>query len=294
MLVVPESFLDMPRWWHDEPGRAWLAELPALVARQCDRWRLSIDGEALHGSNALVVPVRRKGDRAALRLAPPGDDVAVEVAALSHWAGRGVVQLLEVEPDVGACLLERLDHTRSLQSEPVQEAVVVLGELVRLLAVPAPEWAQSTRDIARQAVTSFPVDWQSLREPTPPSLLESACSVAGWLSEQPARPESVDGDLHFEQVLAGRRHRWTVVDPVLLQGDPEYDVGRVLWSRLDELGDDRHVFRAFDAFVDAAEVPAERARAWVVVRAMSYLLWGLQRGLTWDPPKCRRLLDLFT
>src|SRR3712207_1827511 len=138
MFSVPKSFLEMPRWWHDEPGRAWLAEVPTLVARQCDRWRLSLDGDVLHGSNALVVPVRRDGDRFALRLAPPGDDVAAEAAALTHWAGRGVVQLLDVDRASGASLLERLDHTRSLQSVPVQEAVVILGELARLLAVPAP------------------------------------------------------------------------------------------------------------------------------------------------------------
>ena len=31
----------------------------------------------------------------------------------------------------------------------------------------------------------------------------------------------------------------------------------------------------------------------VVVRAMSYLLWGLERGLTEDPPRCLRLLEIF-
>jgi hypothetical protein len=26
---------------------------------------------------------------------------------------------------------------------------------------------------------------------------------------------------------------------------------------------------------------------------MSYLLWGLERGLTEDPPRCLRLLEIF-
>jgi hypothetical protein len=38
---------------------------------------------------------------------------------------------------------------------------------------------------------------------------------------------------------------------------------------------------------------AERAADWVVLRSMSYLVWGLEHGLTIDPPRCRRLLDVF-
>jgi streptomycin 6-kinase len=293
MLAVPQSFLSMPRWWHDPVGRTWLAELPALVARKCDEWELEVDGEVSHGSNALVVPVCRAGERAVLRLAPPGDDVAAETAALSHWKGRGVVQLLGVDLDARASLLERLDSSRSLQSVPVLEAVRVLGELARLLAVPAPDWAASTKEIARESSTSVIEDWAAAGGPTSRAIADAAVARARWLSEQPSSGDCVDGDLHFEQVLAGTRHPWTVIDPVLLQGDREYDVGRVLWSRLDEFDGDRQVLAAFDVFVEAAEVPPERARAWVMVRSMSYLVWALRRGLTWDPPKCIRLLELF-
>jgi streptomycin 6-kinase len=84
-----------------------------------------------------------------------------------------------------------------------------------------------------------------------------------------------------------------VVDPVLLRGDPEYDLGRILWGRLDEIPDDREVRRCVAAFAQRAGVPDDRARAWVIVRSMSYLLWGVSRGLTEDPVRCRRLLDVF-
>ncbi|SMH28275.1 streptomycin 6-kinase [Rathayibacter oskolensis] len=293
MIAVPQSFRAMPRWWGDERGRAWLDELPRIVESRCSSWGLDIDGEPLHGSNALVVPVRRGREAAVLRLAPPGDDVSSELAALTHWDGRGVVRLLDSAPEAGASLLERLDHTRSLLAEPLHTAVVTLGELTRLLAVPAPTSAPSTRVIAREESVAFPAEWEALGRPTSRALLDAATGAASWLGDRHAPPLSVDGDLHFEQVLAGSRSPWVVVDPVLLQGDPEYDLGRILWSRLDELEQDADVHRAFEGFVAAAEVPPERARAWVLVRSMSYLLWGLRHGLTLDPPKCERLLRLF-
>ena len=115
VITVPETFREMPRWWHDQPGRTWLDELPSMVLTQCRRWGLAVDGEPLHGTNAFLVPVRRDRQRYALRFSPPGDDIAQEAKALQVWDGRGTVRLFEVDNQVRAMLLERLDSTRSLQ-----------------------------------------------------------------------------------------------------------------------------------------------------------------------------------
>lgn len=293
MIIVPCSFRDMPRWWHDHRGRDWLDQLPELVRRQCTRWGLEPDGAPSHGSNALVVPVRRGPLELALRLCPPSDDLAAEVAALRHWDGRGVVSLHDAEPSAGALLLERLDPARSLRTLPPLVAAAELGAITRRLAIPAPVSAPTTQAIAAGEASSARSRWEVLGQPLPRTLLESAIAAAGRRAAVTPGTGSVDGDLHHDQVLAGRRHRWTVVDPVLLRGDREYDLGRVLWSRLDELPADADARAAAEAFVEAARVPSDRARDWVLVRALSYLLWGLEQGLTEDPPRCRRLLEVF-
>jgi streptomycin 6-kinase len=293
MFAVPETFRRMPRWWHDRAGREWLEQLPGLVVEQCRRWELEIDGDPRHGSNALVIPVRRRQGPAVLRLSPPGDDVAVEAAALSWWAGRGTVRLFDVDAGSRTMLLERLSESRSLQSEPLLAAIPIIAALVRELAVPAPPDAPATAAIAAGHVATTERDWEFLGGPTARSHLDAAIELAEQLAQSHPADLAANGDLHCEQVLAADRAPWLVVDPVLLRGDPEYDFGRVLWSRLDELPTDAQVIGAFDVFVQAAGVPADRTRSWIVVRSMSYLLWGLSRGLTWDPPKCRRLLDIF-
>lgn len=293
MIDVPPSFVAMPRWWDDEVGRVWLRDLPSLVHRQCRRWGLTVDGPVMHGSNALVVPVRRCDLELALRFTPPEDDVAAEVQALRTWAGTEVVRLFEVDEAAGAMLLERLDGGRSLATVPLQEAVEVLGALTRRLAIPVASSVKSTATIAREERARFEAEWDRLARPTPQSQLDAATQSADALAQEGSAATAVDGDLHFAQVLAARRAPWVVVDPVLLRGDAEYDLGRILWSRLDEAATDDAVLKLFDVFVSAAAVPAERAAKWVTVRAMSYLLWGLQRGLTYDPPRCRRLLDIF-
>lgn len=291
---MPESFRAMPRWWHDEDGRLWLDELPSRVTEQCAKWDLDLDGDPMHGSNALVVPVRRGDESMVLRLSPPGDKVDHEARDLRIWNGHGTVRLFDVDLNARAMLLERLDHTRTLQSEPLSVAIPIIADLVRVLAIPvAADDVLSTAAIAAAHVATFERDWLTLDGPTPRQQLDVAIHLAADRAGETELGSAVDGDLHCEQVLASDRARWLVVDPVLLRGDREYDFARVLWSRLEELPHDADIIDAFKVFVRTADVPEDRARAWIVQRSMSYLLWGIPRGLTLDPPKCRRILDVF-
>lgn len=292
MIEIPAGFRAMPRWWSD--GTAWLDRLPALVAAQCGRWDLIPDGVVRHGSNALVVRVRRGPERCALRLSPPGDDVATEAAALRFWNGRGTVRLLEVDVEHRAQLLEWVAPGDSLEHQPLAATVPVLGAVLRRLAVGAPADLPSTGDVIAAEREGWLLRWSALGRPTSEPVLAAALRAADAVRE-PATPHlAVNADLHFGQILRAEREPWLVVDPVLLRGDVGYDLGRLLWSRLDELPADEQVRGYLTAVAEAAGLDRERAEHLVVVRAMSYLLWGLEHGLTEDPPHCLRLLDLFT
>ena len=290
---MPPSFRRMPRWWDDSTGREWLDSIPERVEDQCRDWGLSVDGAVMHGSNALVVPVRRGEESLILRVAPPGDDVVDEAAALRFWDGRGTVRLFAVNAENRTMLLERLDSGRSLAGEPLEQAIIVLADLVTTLAVPVPPTVRGTDQVATEHVESFRRDWAALGSPIPQRQLDVAVRCAENRAHERPAPLAVDGDLHFDQVLGATRAPWIVIDPVLLRGDPEYDLGRILWSRLDEIDDDAAVLRHFNLFTREANIPPERAREWVIIRCTSYLLWGLSHHLTEDPPKCRRLLDIF-
>jgi streptomycin 6-kinase len=293
-IVVPAAFRAMPRWWRE--GTGWLDGLPAAVRTGCARWRLGVDGEPAHGSNALVVPVVRGDERLVLRLTPPGPDVAAQVAALRFWAGRGTVLLRDADEAVGTMVLERLDGEHPLSAAPVGEAMAVLGGIMRRLAVPAPAHAPSTgaaaaAEAAELARAAAARPGSGAPAAVDPAFVRAALAVAPALAT-PATQLAVDGDLHSGQVLRGIREPWLVVDPVLMRGDIEYHLARVLWTRLDEMPD-RDITGHFDTVVEAAGVDRDRARDWVVLRAAGYLRWGLAHGLTEDPPRCRRLLSVF-
>ncbi len=289
-ITVPQTFRDMPRWWRE--GSEWLEGLPRLIRTYCARWQLTITGNMTHGSNAAVIPVARAGELFVLRLTPPEPAVSEQVAALRFWNGRGTVQLIDADIGGGAMLLERLAIGVSLQDVPVAEAIPVLGRMMRRLAIPAPRHVLSTAAVVADRMATMRAEWERLGRPFEEAVLRRAYDAGSRLS----RTESelaVNGDLHSAQVLRGRREPWLTVDPVLMRGDIAFDLGRVLWTRIDEMSDAKAIVRHFDAAVDAAGIDRDHSRDWVVFRTVDYWLWGLSVGLTEDPPRCRRLVFAF-
>lgn len=292
-VAVPASFAAMPRWWHaSDADRRWLADLPRLVATWCRRWGLTVDGAARHGSNALVVPVRRGAAAAALRLAPPTDDVAPLSVALRFWRDDDVVvDELEVDLTGRAMLLERLGPDR-LRDQPLDLAVHEIGRVARLLAVPVPEdvaaqLVHTSRAVARRTPQLRP-GWERLGRPFPERIVAAAEEAATAIVADRRDPVAVNADLHFEQVLRAGDGRWCVIDPVLGCGAPERTAVNVLWQRVEEMD---AVDRWVDVLVDAAGLDHALTRAWATWRTTDYWLWGLEHGLTEDPARCRVVLD---
>ena len=289
-IEIPASFRAMPRWWRE--GTAWLDDLPRLIARQCRVFGVTIDGPAAHGSNALVVPVRRDTQPFALRLSPPTDDVGAAAAALEYWDGRGTVRLIALDRANNALLLERLDAGRALSNEPLSSAVPIIARILRATAVQPPPHAPSTESIVRQRTEELAREWQTLGDLGGQLLLRDVLAAARTIPAL-AHPTAVNGDLHYDQVLAGDRAPWLVVDPVLLSGDCAYAVAGLLWTRLDEMPSSSDIRYWFDVITREARLDRETARKWVLFRAADYVAWGLRHGLTADPARCLRIMRAF-
>ena len=63
----------------------------------------------------------------------------------------------------------------------------------------------------------------------------------------------------------------------MLRGEVEYDLGRVLWTRLHETPTDSDIVRQVDTVV-AAGIARDRARDGVIFRTVDFWLWGRSNG----------------
>jgi streptomycin 6-kinase len=258
---------------------AWLDRLPRLAADILTEWELSVDGESMYGFCSLVLPVRTPGGEAAvlkLHTDAEAEESDHEHLALRRWNGDGAVRLLRADPARRALLLERL-HPRDLTELWDLEACEIVADLYRRIHVPAlPQLRTQTSYVER-----WTDDLARLprRAPIPRRLVEQAISLGrDFVADPRSIGTMIHGDLHYENVLAGDREPWLVIDPKPTSGDPHYEVAPMLWNRWEELAGDVRggVRRRFHTLVDAAGLDEDRARDWVVVRMIHNAMWELQ------------------
>jgi streptomycin 6-kinase len=264
-----------------ERGPEWAAfveRLPRLLRETGEEWDLEPDGEPWHGYCALVVPVRQAGRPAVLKLGFPDDESEHEALALQRWGGDGAVRLLSADPHRRALLLERL-HTTDLSGVPVLDACEVVAERYARLHVPAPPQLRPLTSYIRgwtEQLAGVPRDAR-----VPHRLVQQAVSLGRDLVDDAGSTGTlIHADLHYENVLAGDREPWLVIDPKPVSGDPHYEPAPMLWNRWPEVvdsGDVRTaVRRRFHTLVATAGLDEDRARDWVVVRMLHNAMWELE------------------
>ncbi|HEX6076339.1 MAG TPA: aminoglycoside phosphotransferase family protein [Micromonosporaceae bacterium] len=190
----------------------------------------------------------------------------------------------------GVLLLERLDPELSLRDLPLEQAVPLLGHMLRRLAVPAPDGFRTTWDEAIELHESLRGRWDAVGRPFPRRVLSTAVRLAEDLAaDRPA--VLVNRDLYYDHVLRGRREPWLGIDPMVLVGSIEYQTGQLLWTRYDDMAATGRLRWCLDALIDAAGMDRQRAYSWAVLRCVDYWLWGLRVGFTEDPVRCERILE---
>jgi streptomycin 6-kinase len=267
---------------------AFLDGLPRLVTELVEEWELTYDGEPRHGFGALVLPVRTAAGRpAVLKVSFPHEEAEHEALGLQAWHGDGAVLLLRADPRRWALLLERLHAETDLTALWDLEACeVVAGLYGRLHVRPLPQLRRLSSYVER-----WTERLAALRAgaPVPRRLVDQAVALGRDLTaDADTDARMIHGDLHYENVLAGDREPWLVIDPKPMAGDPHYEVAPMLWNRWQEVLDSGHVRdavrRRFHTVVDAAMLQEDRARDWVVVRELHNVLWTIEDAVADDRP----------
>ncbi|NNE65565.1 MAG: aminoglycoside phosphotransferase [Pyrinomonadaceae bacterium] len=290
MIGLPQEFCDATISREGDSGRVWLRQLPDRIEALKNRWNLVQDGELMHGYLAVVVPVLRKGEQLALKVSWIDRYSEQEALALKSWGGIGAVSLFESDTSEGAMLVERLDSSKTLETIPPERAIRIAGGLLRKLAIRAPREITTVSSEVDQIAVELPQDWNELGKPFEKSILDKAM---GLLPELRVSNASllVNHDLHYGNVLAGKREPWIVIDPKVFAGDPEFALAQLIWQEFAAVNTDQDLDRVLGILIDEAELDAELSRKWLFVRVVSNRLWSLKEGFTRDAERCRKLAE---
>ena len=280
---IPEG---LDAWRRVPGGEAWLAALPALVARFAAEWGLRLESPFEPATMSYVAPaVLVDGRQAVLKVTFPDPESAHEAAALAHWGGEGAVRLLAADAAGGALLVERCEPGTQLWDVGEDEALErVAGVLAALGRRPVGEGAPFRRlaDLAAAWAVELPVAWERLGRPCERRLLDEA--LAFLAQPRPCERFLLHQDLHGGNVLRASRG-WLAIDPKPLVGERAFDAASYLRDRRAALVADpaagaRVVRRRLEALSDALALDRARLRGWGIVHALA---WGFSARVESEP-----------
>jgi streptomycin 6-kinase len=286
---IPKGFSETVERIHGEPGRRWLAALPALLSECRARWSLELDQPFENLSYNLVLPGRTPdGTEVVLKAGVPCPELLAEASALRLFTGAGAVRLLDHDAPRGVLLLERVipgTPLHELQGDP--QATRTAAALMRRL------WRTPSTDHPFPSLTSWFRAFERLRDrfdggsgPFPSGLVARAENTFAELSASSEGRVLLHGDLHHANILSSADDGWLAIDPKGVVGDPGYEAGPFLLNQLPLEASGRATTeilgQRLSIFADELEIRRERLARWAFCHAVLSAVWDFEDSAEWD------------
>lgn len=301
IVELPAQFSQTITALYGDAGRDWLAALPALLGACAQRWGLTIGAPFALSYNYAAPALRADGLPVVLKLGVPNPELTNEAAALRHYAGRGIVRLLDSDAACGVLLLERLlPGTMLAAVEDDDAATQRAAEVMRALWCPPPP-DHTFPTVARwaQGFTRLRARFGGGTGPLPAALVDRAEALFAELLASAGPPMLLHGDLHHFNILAAERAPWLAIDPKGVLGEPAYEVaaflrnppGRVLAAPQPA----RLLARRVAIFAETLGFERARLLAWGLAHTVLSAWWSLEdvgQGWEYDIALAQQLVAL--
>ena len=241
------------------------------------RWNLIPDGSPIVTQSGRLLPVRRCGEAAMLKLATEEEE-RFGVMLLEWWDGDGAARVLAYDDD--ALLLERAEGAASLadmaRNGRDDEACRILCAVAARLHAPRPEPLPELAPLPH---------WFRELEPaaaTHGGILVRCAETARALLAEPREVGVLHGDLHHGNVLDFGVRGWLAIDPKGLRGERGFDFANI-FTNPDLIDPARPVAteparfaRRLEIVVEAARLKREHLLRWILAWAGLSAAWFLR------------------
>jgi streptomycin 6-kinase len=229
------------------------------------RWSLRLGDPFTQGAGGLTAPATLPdGTPVVLKVSYPHRESEHEADALEVWDGDGAVRLIDRDDSGRLVLLERCFPGSPLSRLDPEDALDVLGGLVRRLWRPADGPFHTLVDEAAWWAEYLPRGWHHAE-----GILAVALEALRELPETQGEQVLIHQDLHGDNVLAAGREPWLVIDPKPLLGEREFSVAPIV--RSSELGERRRdVLHRFDRLTSELSLDRQRARGWTIAQTVAW------------------------
>ncbi|MGH2451774.1 MAG: aminoglycoside phosphotransferase family protein [Candidatus Limnocylindria bacterium] len=253
------------------------------IVSAAGRWGVTL-GEPytdVHRGNLVYRCTLPDGSPAVIKTEPPrasDDEFPSGIDAMAHYAGHGMVRMLDADRPERVVLMERVLPGETLWDAPIGRALEALASVMTKLRRPPP--AERSFPNVRSYHRAWPQHVRLYGGPGPidADLLEIGERLFLELCDSSGPPVVLHGDLHYSNVLSSARGGWLAIDPKGVSGEPCYEVGALFRNRIDELyaaGDPAQAMRRrVDTLGELTGFDRERIRLWALAQAVLSEVWS--------------------
>ncbi|MGO4670119.1 aminoglycoside phosphotransferase family protein [Bosea sp. 2RAB26] len=238
------------------------------------RWALAEDGEPILTRTSRLLPVRRNGEPAMLKIATVPEEKRGAVL-LIWWNGIGAARVIEHHDD--AILLERATGNRSLAAKAEHgrddEASVVLCRAVAELHKPCAAPPSNLVPLS---------DWFRALHAAPQGGIFVRCAEAArMLLAEPRDVVALHGDIHHANILDFAERGWLAIDPKGLKGERGFDYANLFCNPDHPVATaPGRLARQVDVVAHAAQLERGRLLRWILAWAGLSATWLIEDGET--------------
>lgn len=239
------------------------------------RWNLVPDGDLLTTHSSRLLPVRRNGEPAMLKIADEAEEKFGGLLMV-WWNGQGAARVLA--HDHGVLLLERAEGSRSLaqmaRNGEDEQASRIICDVIAQLHAPRPDPLPDLKPLEQ---------WFGDLAPGAAKyggILHQSAVVAGKLLSDPREITVLHGDIHHDNILDFGPRGWLVIDPKRLLGERGFDYANLFCNpdRKTALAPGR-LQQRLDVVVQAAGVDRQRQLQWILAYAGLSAVWCLDDNI---------------
>jgi streptomycin 6-kinase len=238
------------------------------------RWRLTPDGDPIVTHSSRLLPVRRDGAPAMLKIAVEAEEKRGGLL-MAWWDGQGAARVLA--QDGKALLLERAEGKDSLLEMAMngcddEASRIICAVVARLHAprgppppdlIPLARWFQ---DLAPAAAAHG-------------GILTLCTATARRLLDSPQDVVVLHGDIHHGNILDFGPRGWLAIDPKRLIGERGFDYANLFCNpELETVTAPGRLARQLDVVIEASGLKRRRLLEWILAYAGLSAAWFLSDG----------------
>jgi streptomycin 6-kinase len=238
------------------------------------RWKLTPDGEPIITPTSRLLPVKREGALAILKLATHPEEKA-GAALMAWWDGSGAARVLARDDD--AILLERGKEPQALaelcRNGRDDDASRIICGVVAKLHAPRSKPLPQLRPLSNwfQALTPAAA--------TQGGVLNVCAAVAHDLLVTPREMVALHGDIHHANILDFGARGWLAIDPKGLFGERSFDYANIFCNPDEAVATGTgRLARQAEIVARAADLERRQLLRWVIAYAGLSAAWRIGDG----------------